>query len=119
MTRILAAAFAIVIVRILTAAPDGAQVLSYEVVHRFQASAQAHVGLLVTGSDGMFYGVASDNPPAQDSVFRFDPAGTVTTLRTVNGVDGSHDLWFQLRTNEIGQAFGNVQRPDEKLRDSL
>jgi uncharacterized repeat protein (TIGR03803 family) len=44
---------------------------------------------LVQGSDGNFYGTTSGGDYNQGTVFEISPSGTLTTLHSFNGTDGS------------------------------
>lgn len=73
----------------LTAGAARASV-SYEVLSSFQKPGTQVVAPLMQHSDGNFYGVASTNGAFRlGTVFKLTPAGTLTTLHSFSGTDGS------------------------------
>jgi uncharacterized repeat protein (TIGR03803 family) len=82
-------------------------------LHYFQNAEGAYPsGGLVQGADDSFYGITQASgplPPANGTVFRIDPAGTVTTLHQFTGPDGTAPSG-PLFPGQDGRFYGTTSR---------
>jgi uncharacterized repeat protein (TIGR03803 family) len=90
----------------ITAGPVAAQ--SIAVLHSFAAQEQLPRGL-IQASDGNFYGTTSfGGANSLGSVFKVTPTGTLTTLYSFRGVDGSFPHAHNLVQGVDGNLYGTT-----------
>jgi hypothetical protein len=92
----------------ITALPVAAQ--SIAVLHSFATQEQLPHGL-IQASDGNFYGTTSyGGANGLGSVFKVTPTGTLTTLYSFRGVDGSFPQAHDLVQGVDGNLYGTTSR---------
>ena len=97
---------AVVCAMSITAGPVAAQ--SIAVLHSFAAQEQLPRGL-IQASDGNFYGTTSfGGANSLGSVFKVTPTGTLTTLYSFRGVDGSFPHAHNLVQGVDGNLYGTT-----------
>jgi len=101
---------------VYTLTPDGLGGYTFATLHSFGGDDGSEpIAALLRGSDGKFYGTTSSGSGAgYGTVYRIDPAGTLTTLHVFDGADGSKPMAALAEgfgvlygTASSGAQFGN------------